>query len=433
MDDVSLMRRVYSDIARAKGHEVVGEAANGKEAVSAYRKLRPDLVMMDVVMPDASGLEAVKALLAIDPEARIIIISAADDESVLDDALSLGARAVLRKPPDPDRLGELIDKVAQETVEHDPATRMTAIYTSILRELRTFIKRYFSKKVDDDLVQTVKTFIGKGTGLQVSDDLTLSTSPGEHWDLHELNERLNDLIESVRDVLVPHHGQNQASELVREAFKMIYQKTQDEAERLEIMFPSWLEAEVVRIERANWEANLDLLKKRHGLKGGSIYIVDEPEPKESYRIFAAHTMTGTPGMMVSRTSPKEVQERYTTGPAAMVWLTFNKVSDIECIEPTGAGLLYKRISEFIKKHDKGIVMIDGLEYLISQTTFGGAQKLLQAIHDEIMLTSAMTIVPLDMEVLDSKQVHFLAREHKVLRSGWSDDKAKGAGMARPHL
>jgi two-component system chemotaxis response regulator CheY len=430
VDDVSLMRRVYTDIVKARGHEVIGEAATGREAVQSFKDLRPDMVIMDVVMPDASGLEAVKAIVAFDPEARVIIISACDDESILDDALALGARAVLRKPPDPDRLGELIDKMGTEAKEHDPVARMLSIYTAVLHELRGFIKRYFTKEVDDALISAVTSFVRKGTGLKVGEDLTLSPVEGERWDLHDLNERLNDLLEAVRDALAPHHGQVQAGELVREAFKVIYQRSETEIEGLGIMFPPWLEAEVVRIERANWEANLDLLKKRYELGGGHIFLVNEAEPKESYRIFSAYTMTGSPGMIISRMAPKDVQEKYRTGPATTIWLTFNKVDDCDCIEPTAGGLLYKRINEFVKAHDKALILIDGLEYIISQTTFGGAQKLLQAIHDDIMLSSGMVIVPLDTAVLDQKQMHFLSRELKVIDP--KDTQSQGKGTAIGH-
>jgi hypothetical protein len=217
---------------------------------------------------------------------------------------------------------------------------------------------------------------------------------------------------------------------VREAFKVIYQRSEKEVDALGIMFPPWLEAEVVRIERANWEATLDLLKKRYGLSNGHIFLVNEAEPKESYRIFSAYTMTGSPGMIISRTAPKELQAQYRTGPATMIWLTFNKVDECDCIEPTGGGLIYKRISEFIKAHDKALIIIDGLEYLISQTTFGGAQKLLQAIHDDIMLSSALVLVPLDTAVLDQKQMHFLSRELKVIDP--KDTDAKGKGTAIGH-
>lgn|GEM_PF-399831 len=430
VDDVSLMRRVYADIVKAKGHEVVGEAATGREAIESFKSLRPDMVLMDVVMPDASGLEAVKAIISFDPEARIIIISACDDESILDDALALGARAVLRKPPDPDRLGELIDKMGSEAKERDPIARMMSIYSEILRELRGFIKRYFTKEVDDALLSAVRTFVRKGTGLKVGEDLVLSPVEGERWDLHDLNERLNDLLEAVRDALAPHHGQVQAGELVREAFKVIYQRSEKEVEGLGIMFPPWLEAEVVRIERANWEANLDLLKKRYGLTGGHIFLVNEAEPKESYRIFSAYTLTGSPGMIISRMSPKEVQANYRTGPSTMIWLTFNKVEETDCIEPTGGGLLYKRISEFVKAHDKAIILIDGLEYIISQTTFGGAQKLLQAIHDDIMLSSALVILPLDTAVLDQKQLHSLSRELKVIDPKDAQSQGKGTAIGQ---
>jgi two-component system chemotaxis response regulator CheY len=413
VDDASFMRKVYSDIVKEKGYSVVGEGATGREAIELYRELKPDLIMMDVVMPDATGLEAVREILAIDPNARIIIITAADDEAIRKDALALGARGFVRKPPEPEMLGDILDELAQEARSDSPVSRIAQIYTAMLRELTQFVRSYFGNEADEALCKALQEHADVDPDLAMDKALTVSAVEA---DVKEVNERLNALLEVGLQALVEKIGKTQAVEIFREAFKIVFQRSdEDFMEKLEVMFPPWLEAEVVRMERANWVANLDMVKKDHDITGGHIYLIEEPEPKEAYDIFTAFSITGTPGMIISRTSPKEIQERFKTGPAKLIWLTYNKVPDVECIEPTGSGLLYKRLSEFIQDHERCIVIIDGLEYLISQTSFGGAQKLVQAIHDDVMLTQAIILVPFDKEVLDQKQMHFLSRELKNLK------------------
>jgi len=412
VDDASFMRKVYSDIVKEKGYSVVGEGATGREAIALFRELKPDLVIMDVVMPDGTGLEAVREIMSIDPNARIIIITAAADEAIRKDALGLGARGFVRKPPEPEMLGEIMDELAQEAKSDSPVSRIAFTYTSLLRELTQFVRSYFGPEADEALGTALQEHADAEPGLEMDRALTVSVAEA---DVKLVNERLNALLEAGQQALEKKIGKTQAIEIYREAFKIVYQRSdEDLLDKLGIMFPPWLEAEVVRMERANWVANLDMVKKDYDISGGHIFLIEEPEPKEAYNIFTAFSITGTPGMIISRTSPKEVQTKFKTGPAKLIWLTYNKVDDMECIEPTGAGLLYKRISEFIQSHEKCIVIIDGLEYLISQTSFGGAQKLIQAIHDDVMLTEAVVLIPFDMNVLDQKQMHFLSREFKNL-------------------
>ena len=76
VDDAMLMRRLIRDVAAEAGWEVAGEAKNGAEAVELYRSLRPDLVTMDVVMPQMGGLEALRLIRAEDPQARIVMVTA---------------------------------------------------------------------------------------------------------------------------------------------------------------------------------------------------------------------------------------------------------------------------------------------------------------------------------------------------------------------
>ena len=421
VDDASFMRKVYAEIVKMKGHDVVGEASNGNEAIEIYKKLMPDLIIMDVVMPDVTGLEAVKEIISFDPKAKIIVITGADEESIRKNALEIGAKGFLRKPPDAKELGELLNKISLQSKVEDPRARMVAIYASLLREVCEFLRTYFKAEDEEALVTALLSYAEGEPDIELGRDPTITLRVGgpgmDQTDLgpEEVNERLNALMEVGRKAIVENLGGTHADEVLREAFKLVYQRTSEgEIDALGVMFPPWLEAEVVRMEKANSEATLDMLTKRYDLVGGHIYLMAESHPKESYHIFSTFSMAGTPAMVISRASPREVRDKYGTGPARMIWLTHNRVPDVECIDPAGRGLLYKRISEFVRDNKRAIVILDGLEYMISQTNFGSAQKFLQAVNDDVMLSESLVLIPFNTNVLDEQQVHFLSRELKML-------------------
>ena len=110
VDDAAFMRKVLSDALTAGGHEVIGEAADGNQALARYQELRPDLTTLDITMPEKDGLATLRELTAIDPNARVIMCSALGQESKVIDALKLGARGFVVKPFDIERLLGAVDK-----------------------------------------------------------------------------------------------------------------------------------------------------------------------------------------------------------------------------------------------------------------------------------------------------------------------------------
>ncbi len=116
-DDAMFMRCVIGGALRDAGYEIVAEAASGQDAVAQYEAVRPDLVTMDVVMPDVSGLEAVERICAVDPRARILMVSAVGQEALVRRAIAAGAVAFVSKPFTRD---ELLARVA-ECLPEQPA------------------------------------------------------------------------------------------------------------------------------------------------------------------------------------------------------------------------------------------------------------------------------------------------------------------------
>lgn len=113
VDDTSFMRKMATDCLREFGYEVAGEASNGKEAVRMYDELRPDVVLMDLTMPEMSGCDAIKAILGINPNAVVLICSASNQKEQIDEAMDAGAKGYLMKPFNSNRLLEVIRKYAE--------------------------------------------------------------------------------------------------------------------------------------------------------------------------------------------------------------------------------------------------------------------------------------------------------------------------------
>ena len=110
VDDAAFMRKVLSDALGKAVHEVVGEAANGQEAVDRYRDLKPDLTTLDITMPEKDGLHALREILALDPTARVVMCSALGQESKVLESIKSGARDFVVKPFQPDRVLEAVAK-----------------------------------------------------------------------------------------------------------------------------------------------------------------------------------------------------------------------------------------------------------------------------------------------------------------------------------
>jgi two-component system chemotaxis response regulator CheY len=109
-DDALFMRKVLGDILREAGHEVVGEATTGEEAVSRFEDLQPDLVTMDIVMPGLGGIEAVRTIVGRDASARILMCSAMGQQALVVEAIQAGAKDFVVKPFQPERVLEAVER-----------------------------------------------------------------------------------------------------------------------------------------------------------------------------------------------------------------------------------------------------------------------------------------------------------------------------------
>ena len=110
VDDAAFMRKMVSDALAKGGHEVVGEAGNGVEAIARFQELKPDLMTLDITMPEKDGLAALAEIVAADPSARVVMCSALGQESKVLEAIKLGAKDFVVKPFQADRVLDAVGK-----------------------------------------------------------------------------------------------------------------------------------------------------------------------------------------------------------------------------------------------------------------------------------------------------------------------------------
>lgn len=113
VDDTQFMRKMAADCLKQNGYEVVGEATNGREAIKLYEELIPDIVLMDLTMPEMNGIDAIKEILKLDRDAVVLICSASNQQDLIFDALEAGAKGYIMKPFNPVRLIEIIQTHAE--------------------------------------------------------------------------------------------------------------------------------------------------------------------------------------------------------------------------------------------------------------------------------------------------------------------------------
>lgn len=114
IDDASYMREMVKDILSKGGYEVVGESEDAAEAANKYNSLKPDLVTMDIVMKDKTGIDGVKEIIKIDPNAKILMVSAMGQQAMVIEAIQAGAKGFVIKPFKPEILLEEVKRIIEK-------------------------------------------------------------------------------------------------------------------------------------------------------------------------------------------------------------------------------------------------------------------------------------------------------------------------------
>ncbi|MHB8063689.1 MAG: response regulator [Ruminiclostridium sp.] len=116
VDDAAFMRLAIKMILEKNGFEVIGEAINGSEGVLKYKELKPDIVTMDITMPEMTGTEALKCIKEFDPNAKIVIVSAMGQEPMIREAIMNGAKSFIVKPFNEEKVVQTLTKVLETKI-----------------------------------------------------------------------------------------------------------------------------------------------------------------------------------------------------------------------------------------------------------------------------------------------------------------------------
>lgn len=152
--------------------------------------------------------------------------------------------------------------------------------------------------------------------------------------------------------------------------------------------------------------------RKHKLENGYSYLVESEDPYAGFDIFLDHVSHGSKGMWISREYPEKVKKKFDIGDCPFVWLSYER--DIKYArEPTNIPLIYAEIKGFLDDSDGGIVLLSGLEYLMSQNNFIKVLKFLQLLSENVAVKDALLIMPLSPQALSSREVKMLERELRV--------------------
>jgi predicted hydrocarbon binding protein len=150
---------------------------------------------------------------------------------------------------------------------------------------------------------------------------------------------------------------------------------------------------------------------KHNMDTGMSYLIKEEIPDQSYDIFVDRVLNGCQGLCITRDYPEKVRNKYNLKKTPILWLT-NAESEL-AIEPVQLGKLYHKIEDFLKKSENSVVLLSGIEYIITQNNYASALKFLQLIRDQISIYNSLLIAPISPSTLNEKDLKMIEREMTV--------------------
>lgn len=151
-------------------------------------------------------------------------------------------------------------------------------------------------------------------------------------------------------------------------------------------------------------------KAKFDLKAGHLYLVKERRADRSFEVFTDLVTHGVSGLCISRSLPNMIREEHGLRKTPIVWLTANETPQEKCLPPTDIPRLHLAITDFIEKAPEGVVMMDGIEYLITNNNFATILKLIQLLGDKVMLHRGRMIVPVGPGAIGDKEMGLLEKE-----------------------
>ncbi|MEL4304816.1 DUF835 domain-containing protein [Methanococcoides sp. LMO-2] len=162
------------------------------------------------------------------------------------------------------------------------------------------------------------------------------------------------------------------------------------------------------MEKTSIEENFEV-GELPNLESGYTYIQHEDNNMSAYDIFSKMVKQGYAGLCITRENPGKIREKYSIQKTPIVWLTKNKSPDFPSIDPSEIFKIHPTIENFMKKAHDGIILVDGLEYLILENDFKSVVKLIEQTNDSVMVSDSRLIFNVDSSIFEPKEYHLLKR------------------------
>jgi hypothetical protein len=156
-------------------------------------------------------------------------------------------------------------------------------------------------------------------------------------------------------------------------------------------------------------------KPKYELQAGTSYISSERKSEKAFEIFTDLVTHGYQGLCVTRIRPEALRERYGLRKTPILWLTQNADPSEKCLSPTDTPRLHLVVSDFLEKAESSVVLLEGLEYIITHNNFPSALKLVQLLNDRVMLHRSRLLLPVDPQALGEKEMARLGRDMKAIQ------------------
>jgi len=246
VDDALFMRQLVRNLLKEHGFDQIIEASNGKVAVNLYREEFPDLVICDVIMPEMNGLEAISAIIKINPDAKVVMLSALDEQETVINALHLGAKDYMIKPINKRNFIRTIRRVLAIDVLENEQMIMLEIYTQIIDDLENYIDSSLTPEIQSQI-----SYILRSIEFDHPQDFTYDEKHNHiqlkrHTGLNfqGLNSILLQTLQKAREKVesfIPY-----AKNIFTETFRFVYLRNRKLIKTMEnpIKFPEWLESEI---------------------------------------------------------------------------------------------------------------------------------------------------------------------------------------------
>jgi hypothetical protein len=143
---------------------------------------------------------------------------------------------------------------------------------------------------------------------------------------------------------------------------------------------------------------------------GSSYLIKSEDPGHLYSIYNSIVEGMDAGLCISRSFPQKMREKFDVVKGDFIWMTTNTVGHDQCVNPTNISMLHMAIMDFLRKTPRGIITLEGIEYLISNNGFDPILRLLHALNDKVTISDSILMVTMDEQTVAPREMRILEKD-----------------------